>query len=937
MHRACSMQLKVPGSSLKIVCVTCHITTTADVITVSISIELRFSDSDSNFQLELGTSSISENSNIVIIFSHYHHRYLYLYAHNSQQLLTIAFDSSCSLTRFDMSDIRSEPTRVTQSDRIDGNDFLNHVRNWDDAKYSTGSTTDDDLGKISSPLRKPESYYHRQRSVSWGQNKEIEHAAGSHGLKEVSMRRLVVADLENFEDEAETNLLRAMELKKTQDASSHILSQVPNETAHSFEVARSDDENEEDDARPLLPHRNMMRHRRGMSVEQSLFDLTHAMEAIHADKDEETRDTSHGLPAPEDRLQQKESTSEESSDIETGPLSNSESSEDPGKQKRNLFRFHPDWELWENDFPVRKLLGFAKKILLYCVVPLLSIAFVLYYLAGNPPNRAEQASASYILLFITRQFVVLGVATMLQRLIISLALNRHVFIHFAGPVVTLLIVQSKGWPQILFWWSIFDMAILSGPNPFANHWLYFQDFLTIFTDTNPSGNIVDNKWYSDLLRSAVFLSIVVSVKRFLVGLYLSRQTYQFYGQKLALVMRKMLLISEVARLAKSKSKQIRSSSLKKLNLFDDDTEVESVGTEEANNVIDMNKRDALTGSLHYSEKLKLMQLLEQWEEPTRYDQQQNDASISAVLRFRKALTFMQKRYPFSREFGPADNREACIESAQKVYSRLISSKEEGQPLKFETIALLAVEQEDASIDTLKAKELIKLFRPDREGNLSMVDFVRSVDAVYKEFRLLQATIDNASQIDRAFEQIFNVIFYIVVAIVILSQLGFDPMALFLSLSSIILAFAFMIGNASSKYFEGLLFVLVRRPYGIGDLVEVGSPESSGSLWGALPWRVENVTLFDTTVVFLPTNERASLSNGSLANSRIINWARSPQAQFHIFLQFPLDTPYEKIVLFKNAIEEYMKARPREWRALNGFRANQVMARDNFIEYLIVIQ
>lgn len=105
----------------------------------------------------------------------------------------------------------------------------------------------------------------------------------------------------------------------------------------------------------------------------------------------------------------------------------------------------------------------------------------------------------------------------------------------------------------------------------------------------------------------------------------------------------------------------------------------------------------------------------------------------------------------------------------------------------------------------------------------------------------------------------------------------------------------------------------------------------------MPWVVENVTLFETEVTHLPTNERASLSNGSLASSRIINWARSPQARFHIFLNFPIDTPWEKLVLFKGAIEEYLKARPREWRALNGFRANRIYADKGYIEYLVIVQ
>lgn len=92
-----------------------------------------------------------------------------------------------------------------------------------------------------------------------------------------------------------------------------------------------------------------------------------------------------------------------------------------------------------------------------------------------------------------------------------------------------------------------------------------------------------------------------------------------------------------------------------------------------------------------------------------------------------------------------------------------------------------------------------------------------------------------------FRAILNVIFYAIVITVIMSQLGFNPLALFLSISGVILgkpssiqiqvyratliadahkslwlaAFAFMIGSASSKYFEGLLFILVRRPYDIG--------------------------------------------------------------------------------------------------------------------------
>ena len=106
--------------------------------------------------------------------------------------------------------------------------------------------------------------------------------------------------------------------------------------------------------------------------------------------------------------------------------------------------------------------------------------------------------------------------------------------------------------------------------------------------------------------------------------------------------------------------------------------------------------------------------------------------------------------------------------------------------------------------------------------------------------------------------------------------------------------------------KGLLFILVRRPYGIGDLIHVSNVESNTSVDGSIAWVVNNVTLFETTLTWLPTQETASVSNGSLASSRIINWARSPNARFVIVFICPIETKYETLQLFKRAVEEFLK-------------------------------
>jgi hypothetical protein len=147
------------------------------------------------------------------------------------------------------------------------------------------------------------------------------------------------------------------------------------------------------------------------------------------------------------------------------------------------------------------------------------------------------------------------------------------------------------------------------------------------------------------------------------------------------------------------------------------------------------------------------------------------ASISSVLRFRKALTFIQKSYLFGYDFGDASTRQNCVESAQEVYNRLLLLKPTEDVLQFETLALLAFDEGDNTIDQEKARDLVKLFRPDREGCLTILDFVKSVDSVYKEFRMLSASIQNSSQIDRAIESILNVVFYMTVGVIVLAAFG----------------------------------------------------------------------------------------------------------------------------------------------------------------------
>ena len=73
------------------------------------------------------------------------------------------------------------------------------------------------------------------------------------------------------------------------------------------------------------------------------------------------------------------------------------------------------------------------------------------------------------------------------------------------------------------------------------------------------------------------------------------------------------------------------------------------------------------------------------------------------------------------------------------------------------------------------------------------------------------------------------------------------------------------------------------------------------------------------------------------NLRVINAARSPNATVYVELKFGIDTPYEKIAIFRSAVEQFLKDRPREWLTFIGFRPSEVAVDRGFIGYKIIAQ
>ena len=103
------------------------------------------------------------------------------------------------------------------------------------------------------------------------------------------------------------------------------------------------------------------------------------------------------------------------------------------------------------------------------------------------------------------------------------------------------------------------------------------------------------------------------------------------------------------------------------------------------------------------------------------------------------------------------------------------------------------------------------------------------------------------------------------------------------------------------------------------------------------WIVENVNLYTTTVRKGTTREYATFTNGSLANSRILNLKRSEKPNIYMYLKFTMNITQEQLDEFRRRIIKFIKDRPREWIKLVSLRCTHFETEQQYLTFALIVQ
>jgi hypothetical protein len=185
-------------------------------------------------------------------------------------------------------------------------------------------------------------------------------------------------------------------------------------------------------------------------------------------------------------------------------------------------------------FSFKNLIGVQKKNIkrsfkafFLLLVPIFCLAFILFYIAGNPGNF-RGASYSWWCLFAIRLGITLTLARITEFILIDyIALETSLSVRFIGRLLTLMLIQAKGWPILCVYWGIWNFSILHGSDPFAKHWFYWCSgtFGIFDEEKNPSGGITWDRTYTVILATMIITGVVIMVKRLLVSLLLGKKKY----------------------------------------------------------------------------------------------------------------------------------------------------------------------------------------------------------------------------------------------------------------------------------------------------------------------------------------------------------------------------------------------------------------------------
>jgi len=196
--------------------------------------------------------------------------------------------------------------------------------------------------------------------------------------------------------------------------------------------------------------------------------------------------------------------------------------------------------------------------------------------------------------------------------------------------------------------------------------------------------------------------------------------------------------------------------------------------------------------------------------------------------------------------------------------------------------------------------------------LEKEQLISSVERCYKEQRLLIASVASFDQINMLLVRCCVAMWAVLFAFFYLVALGVAFNELLLPSASLIISVILLMGRAPSDFMSGALYVLLVRPYDIGDRITLSQPGRAAELYSLV---VKGIGLLRTR--FLTSHgELLYIDNAILRTMTLTNLTRSGPLTLCVPIDLPLSMPAAKLTELIDSIRKYVEEKSSDWSGVD---------------------
>lgn len=221
-------------------------------------------------------------------------------------------------------------------------------------------------------------------------------------------------------------------------------------------------------------------------------------------------------------------------------------------------------------------------------------------------------------------------------------------------------------------------------------------------------------------------------------------------------------------------------------------------------------------------------------------------------------------------------------------------------------------------DEIDIDKTMALFDANGDGKVERSEFISAIETLYTNWRTLKASLDGQQSVSTALTWLLDLVFWCIFAVAALYLLDVPVDKVFVPLGTILVSASFAIGSSLANVVNSLIFVLVTRPYHVGDRVTC-----SGVFDGQETLIVRRIDVLNTEFLRFQ-NKSVLVPNHLLIGQVIENFKRSPPAALKVEVLVSNTTTAAQLESLRLRMNAYLLTQPLVWKPgtvirMAGFR------------------